>query len=222
MGRFAPPVLPVLGGATLPASDEVIIPLIIKTDVTGSIAAVEHELVKLKISEVKLKVVATGTGAITETDIKMAAASDRSIILGFNVKATKAALELAEHQQVKIATFDIIYKLSEWLAEEIKQRTPLHQVEVVLGQAKVLKLFGGTKNKQVIGGRVLEGKLAAGKTVKIVRRGAELGEGRIAELQQQKLKIKEVESGSQFGALVEARTVIAPGDTLVAYDIVNQ
>src|SRR3989344_3935540 len=125
-------VKPSAKGLTLPMAinnkDVVVIPLIIKTDVTGSMAAVEHELAKLETAEVKLKVVATDTGAITETDIKMAAASERSLILGFNVKATKAALELAEHQQVKIATFDIIYKLSEWLAEEVKRRTPLHQV----------------------------------------------------------------------------------------------
>ncbi len=198
------------------------IPLVIKADVTGSLAAIAHELKKLETATVKLKIIELETGPITEADVQLGTTAKNSLVLGFNVKATKAALELAEREQVRIETFDIIYKLSEWLAEEIKRRTPLHQVEVTIGKAKILKLFSGTKNKQVLGGAVLDGKLVDGKSIKIMRRDSEIGSGRIGELQQQKMRVKEVETGNQFGALVEAKIAIAVGDTLVVYDIVNQ
>ncbi|KKW34460.1 MAG: Translation initiation factor IF-2 protein [Candidatus Giovannonibacteria bacterium GW2011_GWA2_53_7] len=171
---------------------------------------------------VKLKVVELGTGPISEADIKLGTTVADSLVLGFSVKATRAAEELAEREHVHIETFDIIYKLSEWLAEEIKRRTPTQQVEIILGEVKVLKIFSGTKAKQILGGTVLSGKLVDDKAVKIMRRDSEIGRGQVGELQQQKMRVKEVATGNQFGALIEAKIAIAVGDTLVAYDIVNQ
>ena len=207
-----------------PSSPAIVIgfPLVIKADVTGSLAALTHELKKLETELVKLKVVELGTGPISEADIKLGTTVADSLVLGFSVKATRAAEELAEREHVHIETFDIIYKLSEWLAEEIKRRTPTQQVEIILGEVKVLKIFSGTKAKQILGGTVLSGKLVDDKAVKIMRRGSEIGRGQVGELQQQKMRVKEVATGNQFGALIEAKIAIAVGDTLVAYDIVNQ
>ncbi|MEA1929701.1 MAG: translation initiation factor IF-2 [Patescibacteria group bacterium] len=203
-------------------ADKINIPIIIKADVAGSLGAVKHELAKLETPEVGLKLLDASIGTITETDIKLARATEGALVLGFNVEAVKAATELAETNKVVVHTFDIIYKLSEWLAEEIKRRTPLKQVENEIGRAKILKVFGGTKNKQVIGGNVLEGKLMVGKQVKILRRDSEIDRGKIVELQEQKLKTKEVQEGNQFGALVETKATIAAGDQLVAFDLVTQ
>lgn len=209
------------GNGSAPTA-EVIIPLIIKAEVSGSLAAIIHEVTKLQSEVVKFKILSSEAGAINETDIKTAAAATGALIVGFQVKATKAAQDLAEHGQVKIETFAIIYKLAEWLAAEVKRRTPLRQTENILGEGKILKTFSSTKNKQVIGGSVQSGELIEGRAVKIMRRGTEIGLGRLQELQQQKLRVKSVPSGSQFGALVEAKTVIATGDTLVAYELVNK
>ncbi|MEK7505141.1 MAG: translation initiation factor IF-2 [Patescibacteria group bacterium] len=214
--------LPHSQGRPLPAQTEkeVIIPLIIKADVAGSLEAVEKELSKIIDDKVGLKIINQGTGQITENDIKTALASKNSLVLGFRVKTERAAEQLAEQAGLPIQTFDIIYKLSEWLTAEVQKRRPKITVEEVVGQAKILKIFNQDKGKQVVGGSVLEGVVSVGQSLKIMRRGAELGQGKITNLEQQKNKVKTVETGNQFGALVEAKIALAPGDVLEAIELV--
>ncbi len=201
---------------------EVSIPIVLRADVSGSLEAVEKELGKINDDKVGLKVVGQGTGQITESDVKAASASRNSLILGFRTKVEKAAEQLAEKLGIKIQTFDIIYKLSEWLVEEIKTRRPKITVEEVVGQAKILKIFNQDKGKQVVGGSVLEGSVSVGQNLRIVRRGAEIGQGKITNLEQQKNKVKTVESGNQFGALLEAKIAVAPGDVIEAVQLVEK
>ncbi len=123
---------------------------------------------------------------------------------------------------IEIQTFDIIYKLSEWLSEIFKLRTPKVETEEEKGRIKVLKIFSKSKDKQIIGGRVEEGRINLGDDVKIIRREAEIGKGKVRELQQAKQKANEVESGSEFGTMIESKIEIAPGDILRPYSIVTR
>jgi translation initiation factor IF-2 len=199
-----------------------VIPLIIKTDVYGSLEAVMKEVGKIHSDKVILNIVQTGVGTISETDAKIAAGSPNSIILGFHVKADHSAQDLAEKFGFKIMIFDIIYKLSEWLAEEIKNRTPKEQVEEVIGRAKILRVFAQTKNKQIIGGQVTKGKITKGAEVIILRREAEVGRGKITDLQEQKIKTSTVEEGTQFGAEIDSKLPISPNDYIDAIEIVTK
>lgn len=198
------------------------IPLIIKTDVAGTGEAVVHELGKLpQHDNLELRVVSRGVGPVTEGDIKMLAGSTTpGIVVGFNVKVESAARELAERQGVTVNTFDIIYKLTEWLQEITEERRPRQQVEEIKGAAKVLKFFSAQSGKVVLGGRVEEGSLSEGTEVRIMRRDEEIGRGKIVSLQTGKNATKKVESGTEFGAMVKTEVLVAAGDRIESVTIV--
>ena len=204
------------------AKTEITVPLVLKADVSGSLEALKRELYKLAGERVGLKILAAGVGPINENDIKLAGGSPEALILGFRVKAERAALELGEKLRLPVRTFEIIYELSEWLATELERRTPRQEIEEVIGRAKVLKLFGERGGKQVIGGVVQSGLAQTGKTFKIFRRENEIGRGKIAELQEQKLPSKEVVQDHQFGALVESKPAVAAGDILEIFNLVTK
>jgi len=198
------------------------IPLIIKADTAGTVEAVESEIKKIQVENVIVRVLDRGVGAISETDVKRASGSSDSLIVGFNVVAPPRVARLAEQYGILIQTFDIIYKLTEWLAEEIEKRRPRIRTEEIIGKAKIIRIFSKDKDKQVIGGKVNEGKLRAGAIVKILRRDFEIGRGKILELQQQKVKTSEVAEGFEFGAMVESKHEIATGDAIEAVEIVEK
>lgn len=200
-------------------------PIVIKADVAGSLEAIVHELEKIKEERLKIKVLAAGVGEITEGDVKTAATAaiaERAIIIGFNVNIDASAKAAAERLGVQVEFFDIIYKLSEWLETFIAARRPKVTTEEMTGRAKILKIFSKNKDKQIIGGRVEEGILAPGAIVKILRREAEIGRGKIRGLQQQKNAIQEAKKDTEFGALVEAKIEIATGDRLEAFSLVTK
>lgn len=199
--------------------DETIIPLILKADTFGTLEAVQREVAKLETERIRLKTVQSGIGTITENDIKTLAGSTNAIALGFNVSVDRKAKDMAERFEVTAVTFDIIYKLSEWLEEESINRRPTITVEKPTGKAKILKLFSDTKNKQVIGGRVEEGKILKSDRFNIYRRETLIGQGKVIGLQKNKAEASEVEEGNEFGALVEikAKTPLAPGDIIQAF-----
>jgi translation initiation factor IF-2 len=212
-------------GAPAAANDQaLVIPLIIKTDVAGTGEAVVHELEKLPRHEnLELRIVSRSVGAVSEGDIKMLAGSATpGIVVGFNVKVEPAARELAERQSVTVNTFDIIYKLAEWLAEIIEERRPRAQVEEIRGAAKVLKFFSAQSGKVVLGGRMEEGALSEGAEVRVMRRDEEIGRGKIVSLQTGKTPAKKVEAGAEFGAMLRTDTLAAAGDRLESVVIVTK
>jgi translation initiation factor IF-2 len=196
-----------------------IIPLVIKTDVAGTIEALEKEISKLNTEEISFKIVSKGVGSINESDLKMASINKDTIVVGFNIKMDNGARDLNESLKVSVQVFDIIYKLIDWLKETIEERRPRLEVVEVTGTLKVLKTFNGTKDKQVIGGKVTTGRITDNGTVRIMRRDFEIGRGKIAGLQQNKLKSKEILEGTDCGVSVESKIDIAPGDVLEAFII---
>ena len=214
---------PVIQKHEVLGKDTVVIPLIIKTDVAGSLEAIEHELAKLTHERVKLRIVQKGVGAISEGDVKVAAGgSDNVIVIGFHTKADSLGADLASRNNIEIHTFDVIYKLTEWLASEIQTRAPHIEVIEPLGEFRIIRYFSQQKEKQVIGGRVEKGKIVSGGKFKIMRRDVEIGEGKITELQSQKIKVHEVMEGIECGLMVESKFTLAEKDVLIPYAIVRK
>jgi translation initiation factor IF-2 len=195
------------------------IPLVIKTDVMGTIEAIEKEVLKLNTPEISFKIISRGVGAINESDLKMARDNKESIIVGFNTKMDSGARDLNEQLKVNIQIFNIIYKLTDWLKEILDERRPRQETVEVTGTLKVLKTFGATKERQVVGGRVTTGRITDGGTVRIIRRDFEIGRGKIVGLQLNKIKVKEVQEETDCGLLIESKLDIAPGDVLEAFII---
>lgn len=202
--------------------ENTLIPIIIKADVLGTIDAIEHEIEKIDKERVEIKIIQKGAGAISENDVKSIGGKENAIIVGFNVDVDSGAKDLAERAGIEIRTFNIIYELAEWLGLAIKKRTPIISVAEVTGRVKVLKTFSRTKDKQVLGGRVEEGKIAVGEQIKILRKDEELGQGKIITLQLQKAPAKHVEAVNEFGSQIESKIEIVPGDILLSFKIVEK
>ena len=200
------------------SDDTIRIPLVIKADVAGTLEAVEKELAKINLERIYLDVIAKNVGPVSENDVKLVSAFPEAIILGFKVKTEKSATTLAEKSGITIKTSDIIYKLSEWLEELALSRVPKITIEENIGRAKILKTFAQTKEKQIIGGVVSSGKIAKGLKIKINRHDNEIGQGKILNLQIQKIKVNEVEENTQFGAEIDSKIEVAAGDVIYAFE----
>ena len=205
----------------LEKNDTWTLPVVLKADSVGTLDALKQEIEKIKLNRITIRVIRAETGDINENDIKLAQGSKDSIVLGYNTKVDSQARRLADQQKTTIETFDIIYKLSEWITEEAKKRAPKVTSEEAHGQIKILKTFSINKNKQVMGGRVESGKLALGDTVKILRRENEIGRGTIGELQQMRVSVKSVEAENECGLMVESKIEIVPGDVLQAVSVIE-
>lgn len=190
------------------------IPLIIKADVSGSLDAILDSVANVAKPGIRIKVVHTGVGDITEGDIKMAGGKEETAVIGFAVGVESSAKDIAERLGISISTFDIIYKVTEWLEELCKKRAPKLRIETIIGKIKILKTFSATKYKQVVGGTVLEGAVRVKSRVRIMRRDTPLGEGVIRNLQQQKVSTNEIREGNEFGMEIESKVSIAAGDIL--------
>jgi translation initiation factor IF-2 len=193
---------------------KVVIPVVIKADSLGTLDAVKRELKKKETDEVKIKIIAEGVGNISEGDIMLASSDEKTIILGFTVKMEAKARDQADRFRIEPQLFDIIYKLSEWFDVLLESRLPFEEKETILGTLKILRTFSSQKDKHVIGGRVETGKIQNNSVVKIVRRGVELGRGRVVELQSQKIKTDVVNEGNECGLMVESKFDMIPSDML--------
>ncbi len=197
-------------------------PIIVKADTGSSLEALVYEISKLNKENIVPQIISSGIGTITENDVKLSNGEKKAVILGFNVKIDTPAKNLAERNGTEVKIFDIIYKLTEWLDEAIVKNTPKFKVVESLGEAKILKIFSKVKDRQILGGKVISGSLKLGAQVKIMRRGEEIGQGKIRELQQQKIKITEAKEGTEFGAMIEAKMEIAVSDTIDSFIITEK
>jgi translation initiation factor IF-2 len=198
------------------------LPITIKGDTQGSVEAIVSEIEKIKEDKVEIKIIESKTGNITESDVKKAGSSDNSIIIGFNVKTDRGIDVLAQRLNVQIETFDIIYKLTEWIQKEVLRLKPKFKKEEVRGKARILKIFSKSKDKQVIGGEVFEGNIGKGDKIKILRRGEEIGSGNILELQSAKTAVNSINEGNQFGAKIVSSIEMSERDNLESITIVEK
>ncbi len=193
-------------------------PVIIRADVSGSLEAIVQEISKLGDEHARVNVVQSGIGTISENDIRAALASDvPAVVIGFNVGSDPIASALALQHGIRIHTFSIIYKLTERLQELLVENAPKRLVEEILGRARILKHFSSRKDEQVVGGKVVEGFLARGADVRVMRRDAEVGIGKIRNIQTNKEDVARIEVEREFGARIAAEFEIAQGDVLEAF-----
>lgn len=205
---------------TLNETDKAMIPIVIKADVSGSLEAIEKEIKKIQSENAEFKILAKGVGPISETDIK--GIKENVIVIGFNVKANKNATDLALNTGTEIHFFDIIYKMTEWLTEQMEIRRPKIETIETTGKAKIIRPFIRTKDRQVIGGKVMEGSINLGSTVKIMRRDFEIGKGKIINLEKSKIKTNTVTEGEEFGMMIESKIEITAGDVLESFTMVQK
>lgn len=203
-------------------SSVITIPLIIKADAIGSLEGIKHELLKIKHDKVILKIISEGVGNINEGDVKTAQSNLDIILLSFNAKPDAKAKSILERSTVKMESFNIIYNLIEFVKNTVTSKIPKEYIDEVSGVAKVLALFSKNKDKQILGGKVQQGSLLIGSEVKILRRDAEIGRGKIKELQKQKAKAEEVTEGFEFGTLIESKMEIAVGDKIQGFKTVEK
>jgi len=195
-----------------------VLPIVVKADTSGSIAAIEQELEKLHSEKLAFHIVSTGTGAISEKDIKIASGNEGTVVVGFNVPLDKQAVLSADRLEVEVSTFEIIYEAIDWLNKIAEEKTPKIMTDEASGRIKVLKLFSINKQAQLLGGKVKEGNIKKNAKVKVLRRDEEIGTATVRELQKIKEKVDSVNEGEEFGTMLTDRTVdIAEGDMLVPY-----
>lgn len=198
------------------------IPIIIKADTGNSLEALVGEIAKIYNENTGIKIISSGIGTVTENDIRLANGTEKAIVIGFNTAIDPPAKSLAERNEIEVKTFDIIYKMNEWLKELLKLKTPKVMVEESTGIAKVMKVFSKVKDRQILGARADKGIIKLGSQVKILRRDEKIGEGKINELQQQKSSTSEVKEGGEFGAMVVCPIEIMPGDRIECFNIVEK
>jgi translation initiation factor IF-2 len=194
------------------------LPLVVKADVAGSIDAIQHELTKIVHERASVRVVSSGVGSVSESDVKSAQASGGTII-AFHVPIDPIARDLAQRENISILSFSIIYELSEAIAALLKEHVPTLSVEKELGRAMVVRTFSSGAKKQVLGARYVSGIFTVRARVKILRQDAELSRGAILNLQQARADVKEIKTDGDFGIEIEARADAAPSDVLIAFAV---
>jgi translation initiation factor IF-2 len=198
------------------------IPIIIKTDVAGTSEAIAQAVMKIVSEKAGFKIIRLGVGDISESDLNFAQADKNVLIIGFNVKVERTALDANDQIGATIKTFNIIYELTDWLKEQLEEKRPRVEEKSISGSIKVLKVFSQTKNKLVFGGRVVAGTIKVGNLVDILRRENKIGVGKIVGLQQSKVETKEVQEDLEFGGMIESDKEIAPGDILESFVMIKK
>lgn len=199
-----------------------IIPIILKADVSGSIEAIEKEIAKIKNDTAVFKIISKGIGPISESDIKGVTSCENVIVIGFNVKVDNSAMETAQKRNINISLFNIIYKMTEWLEIQMEEKRPKIETIETIGKAKIIRAFSRTKERQIVGGKVIEGQMNLNNVVKIMRREFEIGRGKIVNLEKNKTKTSMVDSGTEFGMMLESKIEVVAGDLIESFAIIQK
>jgi translation initiation factor IF-2 len=200
----------------LAAGDVKELPLIIKADVQGSVEVLSDTLNKLSSEKVKVKVIHAGVGAITETDVLLASASN-AVIIGFNVRPERKASELAQLENVDIRLHTVIYNVTEEIKKAMLGLLAVTYKEVSLGRAEVRDTFRITKVGTVAGCYIQDGKIGRDALVRLLRDNVVVYEGRIRSLRRFKDDVPEVKTGMECGIALENFNDIKNGDLIEAY-----
>ena len=196
------------------------LPIVVKADVQGSVEAVKQSLTKLSNDEVAVKVIHGGVGAINESDVVLAAASN-AIIIGFNVKPDQMAKATAERENVDLRLYRVIYQAIEDIESAMKgMLEPIYE-EKVIGHAEIRQIFKASGVGNIAGSYVLDGKFVRGCKVRITRDGEQIFDGNLASLKRFKDDVKEVATGYECGLVFEKFNDIKEFDQVEAYDMVE-
>lgn len=194
--------------------------VILKADVKGSEEAVKNSLTKLDVEGIKVNVIRSSVGAISESDVVLAAAS-RAIIIGFNIRPNNKIIEYAKEKGVDIRFYNIIYKVVEEMEAALKGKLEPTYEEKVLGQAEVRKLFKFSKVGTIAGSYVTDGIIKRDAKARIIRDGVVIYDGNINSIAREKDQVKEVKQGLECGITIENFNDIKENDIIEAYEVVE-
>jgi translation initiation factor IF-2 len=190
--------------------------LLLKADVAGSLEAIEDEIAKLPQDEVSVNVIRRAVGAVTESDVMLAAASS-AVILAFNVRPVGDARSIAEREGVEIRHYSVIYRAIEELRSAMQGMLVPEEVEEALGSAEVRQIFRASRVGTIAGSHVTEGRITRGSKVRLVRDGTVIWEGEIASLRRFNDDVREVASGFDCGIVLRDYADLKEGDVLETY-----
>lgn len=190
--------------------------VILKSDVQGSLEAIQQILGEIKSDEVMVDYINIGVGSITESDVRLAA-NTQSTIFGFSVEPTAVAKRLAENSKVEIKAYRIIYELVEEIKNRLIALLPPEIERVDLGKMKVLAIFKNGKKEMIIGGKVTAGTLVNGCLLEVTRESNVIGHGKLGNLQENKVNVNDCTMNKECGITFVGETKIKEGDVLICY-----
>ncbi len=200
------------------ASNVIEWPVLVKADVQGSVEAIVNALHNISTDEIKARVLHAGVGAITESDVTLAAASNAPII-GFNVRPNAKARELVKRDGVRMMYYDVIYHLTEEVAKEMAGELGPERIETVVGRAQVKEVFKSGKKDKAAGLLVEDGVIRKGLFARLTREDVIVSATTIASLRRFKDDVDEVRSGLECGVVLEDTNDIEPGDQLEVFEV---
>ncbi len=194
--------------------------IVLKADVKGSEEAVKNSLLKLDVEGIKINVIRSGIGTVTESDVVLAQASN-AIIIGFNIRPSNKVMEYAKEKEVDIRLYNIIYKVVEEMETAMKGRLEPEYVENVLGQAEVRKLFKFSKVGTIAGCYVTDGVIKRDAKARVIRDGIIINDSSVNSIARGKDQVKEVKQGIECGITIENFNDIKEKDIIEAYEMVE-
>jgi len=193
--------------------DKKILKIIIKTDVLGSLEAIEKMIKDLPQDEIRIQILRSGAGAIIEEDVQMAYSSGAKIF-SFHTMPTSSAANLATQKSIKIFSYNVIYELIDHLKKAMKAEVESEIIRRDLGKLKILKVFRTEKDRQIVGGSVIEGEVLNNAKIEVFRDGEIIGRGRVDQLQKEKKNIEKAVTDDEAGILYIGNGKIQQGDIL--------
>jgi translation initiation factor IF-2 len=191
--------------------------LVLKADVNGSLEAIQDQIAKLSHAEVALRVLHTGVGGISKSDVMLAAASG-AVIIGFNVRPLPEARVIADQEGVDIRSYSVIYKITDELKAAMQGMLKPEEVEDSVGMVEVRQTFRASRIGVIAGCYVTQGRVLRGSKVRVVRDGTVVHDGRIGSLRRFKDDVREVEEGFECGVVMENFQDVREGDVLEVYE----
>ena len=192
--------------------------VVLKADVKGSEEAVKNSLLKIDVEGVKINIIRSGIGTVTESDIVLAAASN-ALIIGFNIRPNNKTMEYAKEKNVDIRLYNIIYKVVEEMEDAMKGELDPEYEEKVIGTAEVRKLFKFSKVGTIAGSYVTDGIIKRDAKARVIRDGVIIYDGNINSIAREKDQVKEVKQGLECGITIENFNDIKENDIIEAYEI---
>ena len=192
--------------------------LVVRADVQGSAEAIVSALNKLSIDEIKVRILSSGVGAITESDVTLAA-SNGAPIIGFNVRPNAKAREASNRTKVEFRYYDVIYHLTDWVRQAMAGELGPEIIETVVGRARVQEVFPAGKKDKAAGLLVLEGNIRKGLNARLTREDVIVSKTTISSLRRFKDDVAEVTSGLECGVLLADTNDIKPGDSLEVFEV---
>ncbi len=195
--------------------------LIIKSDVHGSSEAIKNAISQIKHEEVKPKIILADIGMVTETDVTLAKASN-AVLIAFNVKPSKEAKKLAEKENIKISSFNIIYEVLDYIKIKLSGLLAPDVQETITGTAQILEIFKVSGAGKVAGSKVTDGEISNSSSVRIIRDGSIIFTGKIGSIFREKNQVKQVNSGQECGITLKDYMDFQKNDTIEAFNVTSK